>query len=102
MSRLDEVKDFITKQPTQIRGTNEECIAKIELMKLHVLQDIDLSLAYMVDIFNEVKNQEEKPKPKEPVRKTCNTCVYDPSYKPDVAIACGHCFDYSEWEEFKC
>ena len=74
------------KQPTHISGTNEECIAKIELMKLHVLQDIDLSLAYMVDIFNAVKDQEKKSKPKEPVEKTC-----DPNCKAD-----------SEWEEIEC
>ena len=104
MSRLDEVKDFISKQPTHISDTNEKCIAKIELMKLHVLQDIDLSLAYMVDIFidnlelNEVKNQEEKPKEKKPVEKTCETCMCDPNCKADVAMACGHCYDYSEWE----
>lgn len=102
MSRLDEVKDFIAKQPTLISGTNEECIAKIELMKLHVLQDIDLSLAYMVDIFNAVKNQEEKPKPKEPVEKTCETCICDPNCKADVEMACGHCYEYSEWEGIEC
>ena len=102
MSRLEEVKDFIAKQPTHISGTNEECIAKIELMKLHVLQDIDLSLARMVDIFNEVKDQEEKPKSKEPAKKTCNTCMYDPNCKSDVVMACGHCFDYSEWEGKEC
>lgn len=96
MSRLDEVKNFIVKQPTHISGTNEECIAKIELMKLHVLQDIDISLAYMVDIFNSVKNQEEKPK--EPVEKTCETCKSDPNDKYDCIVYCDECYDYSEWE----
>ncbi len=96
MSRVDEVKNFITKQPAQISGTNEECIAKIELMKLHALQDIGISLAYMVDIFNEVKNQEEKPK--EPVEKTCETCKSDPNDKYDCIVYCDECYDYSEWE----
>ncbi len=94
MSRVDEVKDFIAKQPTLISGTKEECIGTIELMKLHALQDIDLSLAYMVDIFNEVKDQEEK----KPVEKTCETCICDPNCKADVLMACGHCYEYSEWE----
>lgn len=103
MNRLDEVKDFIAKQPTHISGTNEECIAKIELMKLHVLQDIDLSLAQLVDIFKresdrENERDEREKREKESVRKTCETCMCDPNCKADVAMACGHCYDYSEWE----
>lgn len=53
------------------------------------------------EIFRSVA-EEEKPKPKEPVEKTCETCMCDPNCKADVAMACGHCYEYSEWEGFEC
>lgn len=49
------------------------------------------------EIFRSVA-EEEKPKEKKPVEKTCETCMCDPNCKSDVAMACGHCYDYSEWE----
>ena len=49
------------------------------------------------EIFRSVA-EEEKPKEKKPVEKTCETCMCDPNCKADVAMACGHCYDYSEWE----
>ena len=96
MSRVDEVLASIFEQPSDFSSTPDDCLVKIEIMKLNVLRDIDLSLAYMVDIFNEVKNQEEKPK--EPVEKTCETCKSDPNDKYDCIVYCDECYDYSEWE----
>lgn len=98
MSRVDDVAKFILGQPGEFSGTPDDCLVKVEIMKLNVLRDIDLSLAYMVDIFNKVKEQEEKPKEKKPLEKTCETCICDPNCKADVAMACGHCYEYSEWE----
>ena len=98
MSRVDDVAKFILGQPGEFKGTPDDCLVKVEIMKLNVLRDIDLSLAYLVDIFNKVKEQEEKPKEKKPVEKTCETCMCDPNCKADVAMACGHCYEYSEWE----
>lgn len=94
MSRLEVVKEHVLSQNAEIYRTDEKI--------LDTLRDINISLACMVDIFNEVKNQEEKPKPKEPVEKTCETCMCDPNCKADVAMACGHCYEYSEWEGFEC
>ena len=104
MSRLEEVKDFIAKQPTHISGTNEECIAKIELMKLHVLQDIDLSLAQLVDIFKRESDREDERDKREKgsVKKSCENCFYDPNDKLDISMACGYCYDYNNWEEKEC
>lgn len=39
---------------------------------------------------------------KKPVEKSCETCMCDPNCKADVAMACGHCYEYSEWEGFEC
>ena len=99
MSRVDDVSKFILGQPSSFSGSPDDCLVKVEIMKLNVLRDIDLSLAYLVDIFNKVKEQEEKPKEKKPVEKTCETCMYDPNNKTDEVCFCNTCFDYSEWEE---
>lgn len=102
MSRVEDVTKFILAQPKHFEGTEDECLVQVEVAKLNVLWDIDLSLAYIVDILNHKDIKEEKPKEKKPLEKTCETCIYDLNYKGDTPMACDHCYEYSEWEGFEC
>ncbi len=102
MSRLEEVRKFLESRPQRIEwSTPEDGLVKVEIEKMYILMDIDVSLAQLVDIFKKESDREDErdKREKESVKKSCENCFYDPNDKTDEICHCNQCFDYSEWED---
>lgn len=108
MSRLEEVRKFLESRPQRIEcSTPEDGLVRVEIEKMYILMDIDVSLAQLVDIFKresvrEDERDEREKREKESIEKTCENCMYDPNDKLDISMACGYCYDYNNWEGKEC
>ena len=101
MSRLEEVRKFLESRPQRIEcSTPEDGLVKVEIEKMYILMDIDVSLAQLVDIFKKESDREDEREKRETesMGKSCENCMYDPNNKKDEVCFCNKCFDYSEWE----
>ena len=101
MSRLEEVRKFLESRPQRIEcSTPEDGLVKVEIEKMYILMDIDVSLAQLVDIFKKESDREDEREKRETesMGKSCENCMYDPNNKKDEVCFCNNCFDYSEWE----
>ena len=87
MNRVEENAALLERLPKQYTGTPETIQTKAMLDILAVLQDISISLARLSNNVDNVTH------------KTCDNCKWDPNDKTDRLIACGECYDFSQWEE---
>ena len=61
MSRLEEVRKFLESRPQRIEcSTPEDGLVKVEIEKMYILMDIDVSLAQLVDIFKKESEREDE------------------------------------------
>lgn len=96
MSRVEENKEWMERQPKTFTGNYEDIGAKIEMCIYSALLDISKSLAVIADNVSKDPIQSAVMK----TQKTCETCkdwAYYPAYDNKDINPCEDCNDYDKW-----
>ena len=102
MSRVEENKEWVERQPKTFTGNYEDINAKIEMCIYSTLLDISKSLAVIADNVSKdpIRSCVDVNAAATKIQKTCETCkhwAYYPAYDNKDINPCEDCNDYDKW-----
>lgn len=95
MSRVEENKEWMERQPKSFTGSHEDINVRIQMCIYTTLLDISKSLAIIADNVSKDSIAATE------IKKTCETCgnlaYYPPTYDNKDINPCENCNDYDKW-----